>query len=935
MPGFAVTQGSALNSEPEMAVGAKAPTPFWSAVETNFEDATQTRNAGVREELTRTELWARHRAIEEAAGRKLALPLSISTRAGEIDPIEKFTAPIIGGINAAITGRPGALTDEEYEREVETLRAEKGAAFKSIETREALRARLDAGWKATRQKSEEAWTSPGGAAGGFLGQAAGAMMDPGNAGLTIATGGAGAARPLAARMLTQAAVNAGIEGLQAPDRAQDAREFGGPAYKPSDAALDIAAGATGGALVEGGVAGVRAAARPLIRQFVGAGEGAPRRAAQILATADLDDAAIGVRAGEDHAAATEALERLAPAPRVAPDRELSELFAGGEGTTDYKGRPIHAGRFDPAAVAADPVRFQYKADGDAEGVTARLRGIEAWDPTASGKVLIFEDRAGGLFIADGHQRRGLALRMVEKGWDAELDGYLFREAEGWRASEVRTVAALKNIREGQGSPLDAAKVFRQAPEAMADRSLPVTGDFMAKARGLAQLSDEAFGAAVNKVIPEAYAADVGAMASTRPDLHMDMVRLLKEADPANGDEARALIVEALQDDWIKREGDQVDLFGYDASTSAMIGRAKIAAAVKRSLARDARLFSQLVKHADAIETGGNALARDANEARLALDRAALEITAKLSLRAGPIGEAMAAAAQKVAKGEAPATAAKDVLTRVREAIEAGESFEGARARDIAPEPPSEAARALLGDFEDAIGKGAEAQAKGAPEDAAFEGQDMAALVRDRIATVLDAAAGPGHAPAKAVIGEASDWLVAAARDAGLEIQGFTHTLDGSAVRHVRANHGDPAKEAARGQVAVTDEDLQALPEILSAPDAVAFGAKGKRGQDQIFYLKEQPDGSTLVAEEVRTGRKDLALLSVRRYPAAIDDARLAKLVDPNALNDGGDGLKIVRAPADASAVADEGPPPGLFDDLPEVGAYDKAHKALGPCAPGE
>lgn len=728
MPGFAVSQSSTLNSEPDMPVGTAPAVPFWDAVERNATDAVRTRNAGVREETTRAELWERHRAAEAASGQKLPLPRTLAVeQGGSQDVIERFSAPIIGGINAAILGRPGMIDDDAYEARLAELKKQYPQAMAGVETREEVMARLQGQWGEIRAQADEAWDTPTGALGAFVGQAAGTMADPRNLGMALATGGAGAGRSLAQRLLAQGGAGAGVEALQVPERIEDAARFGGPEYSPGEAALDIAAGGVGGVVVEGGVAGARAGARALGGRLnpespgglagspempAGQPDGARRRAAQILTQDELDAQALGPLDGPTHADALGALERGQVPRAVAADRDLSQLQAApGAGATDYRGRPISAASFDPVEIEVDPARFQFKADGDGQGVTARLRGVEAWDPTASGKVIVWEDRGGTRYIADGHQRRALAQRMSEKGWDAQLDGYLFREADGWSAREVRTVAALKNIREGSGSPLDAAKVFRDAPEAINDRSLPVTGEFMAQGRGLARLDNEAFGAVVNKVIPERYAADIGNLAHSRPDLHMGMVRLLKEAEPANGDEARALIVEAMQDDWIRRDGSQEDLFGYDGAQSALIARAKVAANVKRALARDARLYGQLVKNADAIEAGGNALARDANEARLAADRAALELTAKLALRSGPVGEAMAAAAARVAKRENVTTAAKDVLAKVRAAIEAGEDMEAGRGVHIAPEPPSAGALDLARDFDEPAGAGAKAQAE--------------------------------------------------------------------------------------------------------------------------------------------------------------------------------------------------------------------------------
>lgn len=692
MSGFAISAASPQTRDLPGPVGISEPVGFWDSVKAGWDDQTKTRNLGVRQEAWRMSLWSRHQEAERLSGHKLA-------------PSYEMLAPAMGTeLNGSVQPL-GALTDQEYEAQL--------AKISGLDTLATTRSKLDARLNAIRAKSQGDNLNP---VGEFVGATAGSLADPVNLIGTVLTGGWGAGRSLATRVLMQGAANAGIEVAEVPGRMVDA-QVAGPKYHLSEAAGDVTGAAVAGGAFEVVGDGLSHVARRYIPQF-GPDSGAEARAAEILHATARDERSAGAASGADIEAVREGLTSGQPGP-VAPVRDLSELAT--DGPVDYRGRTIHPMSFDPREVAADPVRFQYKAGGDDEGVTARLRGVEAWDATASGKVIVFEDHDGGLVIADGHQRRALALRMDQKGFEAKLDGYLFRAADGWKAPEVRVVAALKNIREGQGSPLDAAKVFREAPEYLGDRSLPVSGDFIAQGRGLAQLSDEAFGATVNKVIPERYAAEIGNLASTRPDLHMGMVRLFKAAEPANGDEARALVIEALQDDWLKHEPEQADLFGYDGSQSALIARAKLAASVKRTLAADSKLFAGLIKHADTIEAGGNALARDANEARLALDRTALEMTAKLALRSGPIGEAMAAAVERVAKGEAPGVAARSVLKRVREAVEAGERFDDARAADINPSPPSEQAQALVDGFDEPVGDGAKAQGVEAAEDAGQSG----------------------------------------------------------------------------------------------------------------------------------------------------------------------------------------------------------------------
>ena len=110
-------------------------------------------------------------------------------------------------------------------------------------------------------------------------------------------------------------------------------------------------------------------------------------------------------------------------------------------------------RFDPATVTTDARSFQYKSGGDDAGVTERLQGIKTWDPVKAGIAIIYERKDGTKVIADGHQRLGLAKRMMAEGQSPKLFGVLRREVDGWTEAEVRAEAALKNIAEGLGRRL--------------------------------------------------------------------------------------------------------------------------------------------------------------------------------------------------------------------------------------------------------------------------------------------------------------------------------------------------------------------------------------------------------------------------------------------------------------------------------------------------
>jgi hypothetical protein len=122
-------------------------------------------------------------------------------------------------------------------------------------------------------------------------------------------------------------------------------------------------------------------------------------------------------------------------------------------------------------------------------------------------------------------------------------------------------------------------------------------------------------------------------------------------------------------------------------------------------------------------------------------------------------------------------------------------------------------------------------------------------------------------------------------------------IDGSAVRHVVSRHGNEKVEVSRGQLPVTDDDFDRIPDLIATPDAVVFGTKTRGKRDQIGYIKRLEDRSTLYREEVRTGKKELAAVSMRKYPAAKDFDSIAGTLPSNARSDGGDKPIVVLNPS--------------------------------------
>ncbi len=79
-------------------------------------------------------------------------------------------------------------------------------------------------------------------------------------------------------------------------------------------------------------------------------------------------------------------------------------------------------------------------------------------------------------------------------------------------------------------------------------------------------------------------------------------------------------------------------------------------------------------------------------------------------------------------------------------------------------------------------------------------------------------------------------------ETGLDISGFSSIMNGGEVRHALKNHAQTDTEVARGQVGITEEDFERLPEILADPDSVRLSEKrDSAGRPAIIFTKKIGD----------------------------------------------------------------------------------------------
>jgi hypothetical protein len=327
--------------------------------------------------------------------------------------------------------------------------------------------------------------------------------------------------------------------------------------------------------------------------------------------------------------------------------------------------PMYARSFNVDDITVDAKRFQFKGGADDHGVTDRLAGVKEWNPIYAGRTIVWEDAEGRAFLADGHQRHGLARRIqAETGKPVSMDALVLREADGVSAEDARTYAALKNIAEGTGTSVDAAKVIRDAGPHVLEH-LPPKSALVRDGGALARLSDAAFGAVYNDVVPADFAAVIGHLLPDRPEAHEAMIALLAKLEPATRGQAESIVRQGISAGLHKEE--QVDLFGeHEVVTSLMLERAKVLEKVLANLRKSKLVFTTAAKESDTLEAVGSKIAKSASEKEAQANAQALEIVARLAFSHGPVADALNDAAAKLAAGAKLADVADAAARAIRE-----------------------------------------------------------------------------------------------------------------------------------------------------------------------------------------------------------------------------------------------------------------------------
>ena len=307
-------------------------------------------------------------------------------------------------------------------------------------------------------------------------------------------------------------------------------------------------------------------------------------------------------------------------------------------------------KLDPDQIEVDAKTFQFKTGGDSKGVLEKLQGVEKWDHNAAGTVMVFENANGKYFIADGHQRLGLAKRIKEK--DPSQDVYLMttirREVDGHTPESTMVEAMLINVIADTAKAPDVARILLKMGEAgtaaLLEGRVKPSQALWSNATGLYRLGDEGFEFWLQGNVKDNIAAQVGHIIDD-PQASINILKILEKAKPADIVEARMMIRQALSAGLYETK--QVDLFGTSVMKNTLfVERTKVYKAALNNLKKEKGIFKALVENDTKIKKSGrNKLDTKYNQKEVELNEIAIQKLEKLANRKGQLSDDLTASAK--------------------------------------------------------------------------------------------------------------------------------------------------------------------------------------------------------------------------------------------------------------------------------------------------
>ncbi|MGE0463431.1 MAG: 2'-5' RNA ligase family protein [Vicinamibacterales bacterium] len=408
-------------------------------------------------------------------------------------------------------------------------------------------------------------------------------------------------------------------------------------------------------------------------------------------TQDRDTVAVPSTEERPQAEYTTAAEAPASVPRDTPETAETDLFGnplpaepsvadlarGGFAVNPENPQPGDYAILTPDRILADPERFQFKQQANREGVTTEDRIPGPWNENRAGLLLVWRDPQNGqTYVINGHHR-------LEAGKRLGAERFAVRYIDAATADDALLEGALTNIAEKRGTPVDVAKVVRTAglsADSLRDAGVNPESALARDGLALAKLSDPIFVRVATGEIPVGHGAVIGA-ADLSPEGQDAVLKLWERQKEKNRTLTPAQLAALVEDvagsaEVRKAASDGqrnifADVLGEERVENTAVERAVLKDFVRQELAKDKRLFGFVAKGArpEELARGGNVIDVAASK-RIA--SAAVEVAEtfdSLASYAGPVADALNAAASAIVGGEKVHAVRARLLEAVRAAVE--------------------------------------------------------------------------------------------------------------------------------------------------------------------------------------------------------------------------------------------------------------------------
>lgn len=423
---------------------------------------------------------------------------------------------------------------------------------------------------------------------------------------------------------------------------------------------------------------------------------------------------------EDESYGDDAVSQQGDPEATLPENEEERQEAFEEPDLDEAIKGGQVGSMPVAEINMDPERFQYKADVDKKtGVSDKFKK-DSFDPMKANVISVWTDPADGkTYVINGHHRLELAQRS-----GAENINVLRIDAP--TAEQARFIGAVQNISEGQGTAVDAAKVFRDGvqegesvDDVMKAAGLSHTNKIASDGVALSKLSDNLF----TLVSTGKLKTNIGVIIGDNiqdPDVQEEFYNAIKGKGYTNQQ------IRIMAEDVANAKTQTVtetDLFGTtEKQTADFARRANFIARIEAKISKVKNLLGKVASNDDLLAEFGNDIDKETSAGASKEAAQALAIFKKYRNIFPEINEIINRGFDRIKAGESQSTVIDETTKELTERIPEIFSRETSRASQTqqdtgrpVQEPPAEPAVETGQDLDEEVSQYGDPEA-GIPDD---------------------------------------------------------------------------------------------------------------------------------------------------------------------------------------------------------------------------